>query len=65
MNRFLHHESLEDRQLLDGHGLAAAGEPVAEFSLLDVNPTSPRFNESVSPSDYSGQTTAWYFIHST
>lgn len=64
IKRFLHHESLEDRQLLDGHGLGAAGEPVAEFSLLDVNPSSSRFNERVSPADYEG-TTAWYFFHST
>ena len=61
--RLLHHEPLESRQLLDASGIAA-GEPVAEFSLLDVNPTSPTYNQRVSTSDFEG-TTAWYFIHST
>ncbi len=61
--RRLHHEALESRQMLDASGIAA-GEPVADFQLLDVNATSSTFNTEVSPRDFSG-TTAWYFIHST
>lgn len=63
-SRRLRHEALESRQLLHGGGVGAAGEPVDDFALADVNPTSPTFGQNVSPSQYSG-TTAWYFIHST
>lgn len=38
---------------------------VADFSLLDVNPTSPTFGTMVSPSDFAGQVSAYYFFHST
>ena len=62
-NRLPCHEGLEHRKMLAGDGVGA-GEPVAEFSLQDVNPTSPTFGQGVSPSQFSG-TTAWYFIHST
>jgi len=31
------------------------------FSLVDVNPTSPTFNTSVSPRDYLQQVSAYYF----
>jgi len=61
--RFLRHEALENRSLLDASGLAA-GEPIDDFLLLDVNATSPSFNQSVSPRDFEGQTTAWYLIRS-
>lgn len=36
-----------------------------EFALEDVNATSPRFGETVSPDDYTGQVSAWYFGHAT
>ena len=49
-------ESLESRTLLAA---------LSDFSLLDVNPTSPTFNQNVSPRDYLGQVSAWYFGHST
>lgn len=39
--------------------------PVADFSLTDVNATSPRFDTPVSPRDYIGRVTAWYFGHAT
>jgi hypothetical protein len=42
-----------------------AGEMVAAFSLPDVNPASPRFGQVVSPRDYLGQVSAWYFGHAT
>ena len=38
---------------------------VPEFSAQDVNPTSPRTGENVSPRDYLGSVSAWYFGHST
>ncbi len=42
-----------------------AGEMVADFSLPDVNPASARFGQVVSPRDYLGQVSAWYFGHAT
>ncbi len=42
-------------------GIAA----VTDFGLLDVNPTSPRADQIVSPRDYLGSVSAWYFGHST
>jgi len=41
------------------------GDPVPDFSLPDVNETSPRFPELVSPRDYLGGVSAWYFGRST
>ena len=32
-----------------------------DFSLLDVNPTSSTHNQLVSPGDFIGKITAWYF----
>ncbi|MBI4717874.1 MAG: hypothetical protein HY763_08735 [Planctomycetes bacterium] len=49
----------------------SVGEPVAsaavlpDFSLRDVNPRSARYDSEVSPRDYLGQVSAWYFGHST
>jgi hypothetical protein len=42
-----------------------SGEPVADFSLIDTNSTSATYGESVSPGDYSGQISGWYFGHAT
>ncbi len=39
--------------------------PVVDFSELDVNLTSPRSGEAVSPRDYLGKLSAWYFGHAT
>ncbi len=63
----LQHEMLELRQLLAASGLVelAEGEPLDDFLLVDVNPTSETSNQTVSPRDYLGQTSAWYFGHST
>ncbi len=71
-------EQLEWRQLLDGDGLAswselsdvaelaeAEGLQVPDFSLQDVNPASATFNRAVSPRDYVGQVSAWYFGHAS
>ena len=46
-------------------GSLAAGEPAPDFDLVDVNETSPRYWESVSPSDYLHQVSAYYFGSST
>ena len=46
-----------------GPTLGAAA--VVDFGLLDVNPTSPRADQIVSPRDYLGSVSAWYFGHST
>ena len=62
-------ESLEARQLLaasDAFSMAEGEtEQVADFELLDVNPTSSTYNQTVSPRDYLGQVSAWYFGQST
>lgn len=60
--RFLCHESLENRHLLAAS--VGSGEPVDDFSLLDVNATSPSYNQNVSPRDFDGETTAWYLMRS-
>jgi hypothetical protein len=36
-----------------------------DFQLLNVNPTSSTYGEIVSPRDYFGEVSAWYFGHST
>ena len=38
---------------------------VPEFSLPDVNPNSATFDSTISPRDYLGRVSAWYFGHST
>lgn len=65
-------ESLEAREMLHGGDVAEVqlvaegeGELVPDFSLLDVNATSSRFNQSISPRDYLGQVSGWYFGHAT
>jgi hypothetical protein len=56
------------RQMLHGGGdvfpaASAEGEdvPAPDFSLVDVNPTSPSSGQSVSPRDFQQQVTAWYY----
>ncbi len=36
-------------------------EPVADFSIVDVNTTSPRYDTTVSPRDYLHQVSGYYF----
>lgn len=47
--------------------LACSDRPVdpPAFSLLDQNPASERFGEAVSPDDYLGTRSAWYFGHAS
>lgn len=37
--------------------------PMADFTLADVNPASPTYDQQVSPRDYLGKVSAWYFGH--
>lgn len=48
-------ESLESRRMLT----------VPDFALTDVNATSETYQQMVSPQDYVGQVSGWYFGHST
>jgi hypothetical protein len=38
---------------------------VSAFAVRDVNPNSSRYEEPVSPRDYLGRVSAWYFGHAT
>lgn len=38
---------------------------VPDFQLLDVNPSSPRAGTLVSPRDYVGKASGWYFVHTS
>jgi hypothetical protein len=38
---------------------------VSDFSLRDANSSSPTFNTVVSPRDFLGQVSAWYFGSAT
>ena len=49
----------------DTAGPVAGANAVPDFGLLDVNPTSPRADGIVSPRDYLGSVSAWYFGHAT
>ncbi|MFH1464168.1 MAG: hypothetical protein ABIO70_07265 [Pseudomonadota bacterium] len=40
-------------------------EPVPDFALRDVNPTSPTFDDPVSVRGQLGRVSAWYFGHSS
>lgn len=44
---------------------AFPGPVVPDFKLVDENPNSPHYKQNVSPRDYLGQVSAWYFGHST
>ena len=66
--RHLRVETLEARQMLHGGtdwsapGAAEGeGTPVADFALEDVNATSPSGGQQVSPRDFLGQVSGWYF----
>jgi len=42
-----------------------SGTEAPDFAVRDVNPNSARLDELVSPRDYKGQVSAWYFGHAT
>ena len=39
--------------------------PIPPFSLVDRNPSSPRYRRDVSPRDYLEKVSGWYFTHAT
>ena len=43
----------------------ASEEAPEEFTLLDVNTSSPTYGTAVNPRDYLGQVSAYYFGHAT
>jgi hypothetical protein len=45
--------------------LDGGGAPLPTFALVDVNPASPTSMKRVSPQDYDGRVSAWYFGHSS
>jgi len=49
-------EPMEERIVFDA---------VPDFGLVDVNTTSPTYESVVSPRNYMGQISGWYFGHST
>ena len=42
-----------------------ATNPMPDFSMADMNPTSATFAQGVSPRDHLQKVSAWYFGHST
>ena len=43
----------------------AAGQPMPDFSLVDQNPASATAGKAVSPRQFLGKVSAWYFGHAT
>jgi len=46
-------------------GSMMAVVPKPDFGLVDTNPNTSTFGQTISPRDYTGQVSAWYFGHST
>lgn len=42
-----------------------SAEAPPDWSLPDLNPASPRYDEAISPRDYISRVSGYYFIHST
>lgn len=42
-----------------------ANQSMPDFQLTDVNSNSPTYSLPVSPRDYLGGVSAWYFGHAT
>ncbi len=64
--RLLRHERMETRHLLSSIATLPLADdrpedPAPEFSLEDTNATSPTYGRSVSPRDYLGSVSGWYF----
>jgi hypothetical protein len=49
---------------LTGFAGAQTGTQVPDFSLRDVNASSPRYGEQISPRDYLRRVSIYYFIGS-
>jgi hypothetical protein len=41
------------------------GDLVPNFALLDLNPASATYQQTVSPRDYLGSVSVWFFGYST
>ena len=41
------------------------GTTLPDFSLVDENPTSATYQQAVSPLDFRGMASAWYFGHAS
>ena len=39
--------------------------PAPDFALFDKNPSSASFETEISPGDFAGKITAWYFLEAT
>lgn len=68
--RLGHFEPLEFRRVLDASAMLVQsaegeGDVLPDFSLVDANSTSNRFEQSVSPRDYLEEVSAWYFGHAS
>ena len=70
--RRLGFENLESRRVLNatwadtvGEGEVADSSSLPDFELTDVNPNSSSSSSSVSPRDYLGQVSVWYFTFFT
>lgn len=48
-----------------GLGPDAGAIALSDFSLPDVNAASPTGGQNVSPRDFQGRVSAWYFGHSS
>ena len=46
-------------------GNVDVGEMAPDFALEDVNASSPTASQDVTPRDYVGKVSAWYFGHAT
>ncbi len=42
-----------------------AGDQMPDFARMDVNSTSATSGQVISPRDYEGQVSGWYFGHAT
>ena len=49
----------------DDNPTAPITNPVSDFTVVDANPNSDTFEQSVSPRDYLKKVSAWYFGHTT
>lgn len=67
----LAYERLEPRLVLMGGNYPYGSNPLPmnaiapDFELVDANPASASYNQSVSPRDYLGQISVWLFGWST
>jgi hypothetical protein len=61
----MRHDKILTPVLLLALACSSSTDPVADFALLDVNPDSTTYEDAVSPRDYLGHVTGWYFGSTT